>query len=191
VSKRSTLLVVLAVSMSVSTLGCADPIDKPVAARRLFAQFRTEVYPVLLRDCGFPGCHGEPERFLRVLGPGRNRLPNDDGTLPEPFDLPTAKEQELTFQLALSMIDESQLEDSLLLRKPLAVEAGGYGHLGGDRYGRNVYRTTQDPGYVAIARWVFSPPPMMPGSSGAGGAAAGTTGAAGMMGASGTGGAAP
>lgn len=149
--------------------GCADPIEPPVASRRAFAQFRMEVYPVMLRDCGFPACHGAPDRFFRVLGPGRVRLMNDDGTLPDPFDTPTAKEQELTFQLALSMIDENHVEDSLLLRKPLAVEAGGYGHLGADGYGRDVYRTMQDAGYVAIARWVFSPPPMMPGASGTGG----------------------
>lgn len=170
-----------------AAVGCAEPVEEPVAARRAFAQFRTEVYPVLLRDCGFPACHGAPERFLRVLGPGRNRLTNADGTVPEAFDTPTAREQELTFQLALSMIDENDVEDSLLLRKPLAVEAGGYGHLGADSYGRDVYRTMQDAGYVKIARWVFSPPPMMPGSSGAGGMA----GASGMSGTGGAAGAAP
>lgn len=153
--------------------GCADAIDKPVEAKRMFAPFASEVYPVLLRDCGFPACHGAPERFLRVYGPGRVRLPNDDGTFPEPFDTATVDEQNQTFKLALSMIDENAKGDSLILRKPLAVEAGGYGHLGADGYGRNVYRTTQDGGYVAIARWVYTPAPMMmPAAGGAGGAPA-------------------
>ena len=168
-------------ALSLCALGCADEQEKPVAARRPFMPYRMEVYPVLLADCGFPACHGAPERFFRVYGPGRTRLPNSDGTIPEAFDTPTADEQELTYQLALSMINENDRAGSLLLRKPLAVEAGGYGHLGVDNYGRDVYRTTQDAGYVKLARWVFSDPPMpaMPGSTGGMGGAMGATGGAG------------
>lgn len=166
----SLLLVVLARVLT----GCAEEQPKAVSARRAFAPFAAEVYEVLLRDCGFPNCHGAPERFFRVYGPGRTRLPGSSGMLPEPFDTPTVEEQSLTFQLALSMINEHELADSPLLRKPLAVEAGGYGHLGVDDYGRDVYRTTQDTGYVKIARWVYSEPPMMMGAAlsadGAGGA---------------------
>lgn len=166
----SLMLVVLALALVLT--GCAEEQPKPVAARRAFAPFAAEVYEVVLRDCGFPSCHGAPERFFRVYGPGRTRLPGDDGVFPEPFDTPTVDEQALTFQLALSMINEHDLADSPLLRKPLAVEAGGYGHLGIDSYGRDVYRTTQDTGYVKLARWVYSPPPMMMGAAGAGGATA-------------------
>ena len=165
-------LILVSAVATLTCAGCAEPQADPVQPRRAFASFRMEVYPVLLRDCGFPACHGAPERFLRVFGPGRVRLMNDDGTIPEAFDPSTADEQELTFQLALSMIDDNAVKDSLLLRKSLAVEAGGYGHLGVDGYGRNVYRTTQDAGYQALARWVLSPPPMMPGAAGAGGAPA-------------------
>lgn len=169
---------VVMASLALCASGCAEEQDKPVAARRSFTPYRMEVYPVLLADCGFPACHGAPERFFRVYGPGRTRLPNSDGTLPEPFDTPTADEQELTYQLALSMIDENNREDSLLLRKPLSVEAGGYGHLGVDNYGRDVYRTTQDAGYVKLARWVFSDPPMamMPGATGGMGGTGGASG---------------
>ena len=170
---RLAALVVGALALT----GCAEEIDAPVEAKRMFAPFASEVYPVLLRDCGFSACHGAPERFLRVYGPGRVRLPNSDGTVPEPFDTPTIAEQNQTFKLALSMIDEHAVGESLLLRKPLSVEGGGYGHLGVDAYGRDVYRTTQDAGYRAIARWVYSGPPMMGamaggGSGGAGGAPA-------------------
>jgi hypothetical protein len=59
--------------------------------------------------------------------------------------------------MALSMIDERDLKGSLLLRKPLSVAAGGAGHRGVDNYGRDVYRTKQDSGYVALARWVLAP----------------------------------
>jgi hypothetical protein len=168
----SKLASFMLVALALVLIGCAKEQPTPVASRRAFAPFAGEVYEVLLRDCGFPSCHGAPERFFRVYGPGRTRLPGDDGLLPEPFDTPTVDEQALTFQLALSMINEGDLADSPLLRKPLAVEAGGYGHLGIDGYGRDVYRTTQDTGYVKIARWVYSPPPMMMGAAGAGGASA-------------------
>jgi hypothetical protein len=63
--------------------------------------------------------------------------------------------------MGLSMVDDADPSLSELLRKPLAVEAGGAGHQGVDKYGRDVYRTADDNGYVALARWVFSTPPMM------------------------------
>lgn len=127
-------------------------------------QFQREVYPVLLRDCGFSTCHGAQERFFRVWGPGRTRLPGET-SVPSAFDLPTGGELSASYSLALSMLDASDPARSPLLRKPLAVEAGGAGHLGVDKYGRDVYRTTRDSGYVAIARWVMSPPPAPPAAS--------------------------
>jgi hypothetical protein len=75
---------------------------------------------------------------------------------PGPFDVPTSGEQSASYTLALSMLEERDITQSLLLRKPLAVEAGGAGHFGTDIYGRDVYRTTQDSGYVVLARWVLS-----------------------------------
>jgi hypothetical protein len=139
-------------------LACSNESDKAVFARREVPQFKSEVYPVLLRDCAFPACHGDPKRFFRVWGPGRVRLPGTSGT-PAEFDLPSINEISATHALALSMIDEHDLAKSPLLRKPLAQAAGGAGHLGVDKHGRDVYRTAQDAGYLAIARWVYSPPP--------------------------------
>jgi hypothetical protein len=130
-------------------------------AKREFPAFQREVYPVLLRDCAFPTCHGGPQRFLRVWGPGRVRLPGTKGT-PGAVDLPTVDEISASYSLALSMIDNDDPKRSALLRKPLAVAAGGAGHRGVDKHGRDVYRTTQDSGYVTLARWVLSPAPMTP-----------------------------
>jgi hypothetical protein len=142
-------------------VACGETPKTTAFARREFQQFQREVYPVMLRDCGFPACHGSPTRFFRVFGPGRVRLPGAKG-LPGAFDLPTGDELSTTYSLALSMIDAADAQRSTLLRKPLAVEAGGAGHLGVDKLGRNIYRTTRDSGYVAIARWVLSPPPAAP-----------------------------
>jgi hypothetical protein len=140
---------------------CADTGGEGTVARREFQQFQREAYPVLLRDCAFPACHGAPERFFRVWGPGRVRLPGKM-TTPEAFDLPTGDELSTTYSLALSMIDQEHPKQSLLLRKPLAVSAGGAGHLGVDAYDRDVYRTAQDSGFLTLARWVHSEPPPAP-----------------------------
>jgi hypothetical protein len=145
---------VLALSLASA---CKSGETKPVEVKRDFKLFQREVYPVLLRDCGFPACHGAKERFFRVWGPGRSRLPTDKG-LPEAFDLPTGDELSATYALAQSMIDGEHPSKSLLLRKPLAVAAGGAGHLGVDGYGRDIYRTQEDAGFLALARWVYAEP---------------------------------
>jgi hypothetical protein len=136
----------------VAGLGCKGDSEGSELASRDFMMFRQQVLPVLIRDCAFHACHGAPERFFRVWGPGRARM--DPAT--RAFALMTAPELSTNLDLALSMVDQKHPERSLLLRKPLAVEAGGAGHLGVDLYGRNVYRTVNDPGYVTLRNWVMS-----------------------------------
>lgn len=42
---------------------------------RSLARFENDgVYTVLLRDCGYPACHGSNRRLFQVFGPGRSRL---------------------------------------------------------------------------------------------------------------------
>jgi hypothetical protein len=147
--------------------GCSeDNSGSAVIAVRDEGQFTNMVLPVLQRDCGFQACHGAPERFFRVFGPGRTRIFRSDKCLnktdpPCPFDPLTGDEQYDSLLLAQSMIDPQNPSESLLLRKPLAVESGGADHEGVDKYGRNVYRTTRDEGYRIIARWVLYEAPRM------------------------------
>jgi hypothetical protein len=125
------------------------------------ASFEKEVFPVLLRDCAFHTCHGAEGRFFRVWGPGRVRLENlgafqayDAKAMPPRVASPL--EVNTSYQRAVAFIDKKNPRRSLLLRKPLAVGAGGAGHLGADNYGRNVYRTLDSQGYVTLSRWVFA-----------------------------------
>jgi hypothetical protein len=140
-------------ALPLSLVACAKDEPAPPRADRAFRDFQL-VYPVLLRDCGFHACHGATERFLRVVGPGRVRLDADT----EAFDGATGDEAGASYQSALTMLDAEHPERSLLLVKPLAIEAGGASHGGNDPFGRNVYRTAQDEGYLALARFVFAIP---------------------------------
>ncbi|MET0386417.1 MAG: hypothetical protein ABW321_10685 [Polyangiales bacterium] len=121
------------------------------------ALFVDEVYPVLLRDCGFHACHGSNERFFQVFGPGRGRLLADT----KPLDPVTQAELDHSYERARSMIDAAAPTGSLLLRKPLAASAGGTGHQGSDVWGRNVYDDATQPGYVTLTRWVQSTVPSL------------------------------
>lgn len=131
--------------------GCTDAGEGWQPPEHAFRDFQV-VAPILQRDCGFHTCHGSEDRFFRIYGPGRARL--DPETLA--YDGLTGDEASASFTSALSMIDARNLEESLLLRKSLAVEAGGAEHGGVDRFGRNVYRTVDDEGYLAIERFVLS-----------------------------------
>jgi hypothetical protein len=133
-------------------VGCSEQQSGWQPADPVFQTFIDEALPVLLRDCGFHTCHGSEQRFFRVWGPGRVRL--DPAT--REFDRLTSAEWQASYQLATSMIDARDPEHSPLLRKPLALGAGGAAHRGADRYGRNVYRSTADAGYVALRRWVLA-----------------------------------
>jgi hypothetical protein len=118
------------------------------------ASFVREVYPLLLRDCAFSTCHGAPDRFLQLYGPGRARL---DPVATKPDDPMTLPEVLRSYDRVRSMIATSdQLDRSLLLTKPLEPSAGGQGHEGVDDFGRNVFLSNRDPNYVQIAQWAVS-----------------------------------
>lgn len=141
---RACLLAALAVASA-----CDDPQEGWQAPELRSFQ---EVYPFLIRDCGFHACHGAEDRFFKVYGRGRARI-NDELRA---FDRTTGEELSLSFSSALSMLDLEHPERSLLLIKPLAESAGGAAHGGIDDFGRNVYRTTQDDGYLAIRRFALA-----------------------------------
>jgi len=130
--------------------GCAfepPPADPPSPS---VEGFSSEVYPVLLRDCGFPACHGDRGRFFRVFGPGRARL--DEST---PVTAPVSDDEVMaTYERARSMLASAhRAEESLLLRKPLEIDAGGAPHMGVDGHGRDVYASPDAAGYRTIFAW--------------------------------------
>lgn len=158
----AALLPVLTGACSLDNSGGQTVIEVRDVDRFVLNEFSGPVMSVLLRDCGFQACHGSPERFFRVWGPGRTRFDTskteceNHSAPPCPWDILDAFERDYSLRFARSMIDLAKPEDSLLLRKPLAVERGGADHEGVDKYGRNVYRTQDDDGFRTLARWVFA-----------------------------------
>lgn len=125
------------------TSGCDDAVREVPAPDR--EGFRRTVYPVLLRDCAFSGCHGDPRRPLFVAGPGRVRL-DPDMDLYEP---PTAEEVDRAYDRARALLLREGDEPPPLLHKP-GPEAA---HVGRDAAGDNVYMHDDDPGLLALRAW--------------------------------------
>src|SRR6185369_15229021 len=95
-----------------------------------FDAFKATVQPILTQHgCNAASCHGAPQSdFYTTCGQ------SDD-------------EQAFNFSQAWSFVN-SPVEDSQILRIPLAVGAGGRGHTGGDQFA-----STSDKDYVAIRTW--------------------------------------
>ncbi len=140
--------------LSLLPTGCiveSEPVTRPAPDPE---RFLADVYPILLDDCAFPACHGDPDRFLLIHGPGRSRL--DPATLP--YDPPTVEEVAFAYARASSMLEtpEGDPRTSPLLRKPLAVEAGGARHGGDDRWGAPVFARKSDPRYETMFFWALT-----------------------------------
>jgi hypothetical protein len=141
-------------------LGCASgkefsgPLPSPDGE-----QFVKQVYPLLLRDCAHVGCHGMPERFFQLYGPGRARIPmaqmSPDARMELDYTDPANFDEVMhSYQRTLSMLASAeQVEDSLLLRKPLETQAGGQGHKGVDDLGRNVFASKADASWQLLLTW--------------------------------------
>lgn len=138
---------VLAVIAGACTTGPATDLVVPDADA---AVFKTQVYPILLRDCAFSTCHGNADRFFAVFGPGRARLDPKTGI----YDPATPTEMALAYTRARSMLlGPDGPESSLFLRKPIPTDEGGAGHKGDDAWGRSVYASVQDARYTTLFRW--------------------------------------
>lgn len=110
--------------------------------QRNFQYFRDWVVPELLRpnrddEQACLNCHGVPGRV-----PSMELAPAKQGYL-------DAKSTYQNFRILLERVDENNVEQSKLLRKPLNVQTGKEdGHQGGRRFAPN------DRGYEIIRRWV-------------------------------------
>lgn len=133
-------------------MGCADVTNAPAAdpSKSLDeAVFDCNVQPILVRQCSYQACHGQPGTALRVYSPGKLR-----GFVPQNLDdLQSALGSDEIHANFLSATGfaatASDPAQNYLLLKPLPSSAGGYEHAGGA-----IYTGTSDPQYVAIHAWL-------------------------------------
>lgn len=154
-SYTSSLLVGLALLVEAAP-GCGVPEDEVTIPDTDPAVFRDTVYPILLSDCGFTGCHGNPSHAFAVFGTARARLSYDTD-----LDAPvTAEELAVSYTRARSMLlSPDGINRAPLLRKPLALDAGGVGHKGTDAWGNALFLSKDDPRFQALVAWALGGQP--------------------------------
>lgn len=134
-SRAASLLALWAVA-------CAPPEQGELAIVVGDAEaYATEVHPVLEASCATLDCHGDPDRPLRLFAETGLRASDDLRGLP-------ITEQELEQNLrSLAAVDPGAptVDESLVLLEPLAPEAGGVHHVGGD-----LWPSTTDPSYLCV-----------------------------------------
>lgn len=98
-----------------------------------FDAFKREIQPILTEhNCAAGSCHGAPQSDFYITC----------GSTPD--------QQAFNFAQAWSFVNDP-VDDSQLLRVPLAVSAGGRGHTGGDQFAG-----IDDTDYVKIKAWAAS-----------------------------------
>jgi hypothetical protein len=121
-----------------------------------FAAFRCRVQPVLVKQCAAPACHGNGDRYFRLYA--RNRLRFGVGDLERASPL-TEAEVRANYDAARALVTGlGAAEDSMLVKKPLEEEAGGYYHGATQTFrtqGYNVFVDQADPEYEIIRDWAL------------------------------------
>lgn len=107
--------------------------------------FATSAQPVLDARCANPSCHADADRPLAIYSPGRRRADPARLHLLEPL---TATELEANARALAAfalepLADGRSIDDCLVLCKPLAVTAGGCGHVVGEIFGATDERDYQ------------------------------------------------
>ena len=110
--------------------GFAKAAFVTAATQASYDAFKASVQPILTaHGCNAGSCHGAPQSdFYTTCGESDDELA-------------------FNFSQAWSFVN-APVEDSQILRVPLAVSAGGRGHTGGDQFSG-----TSDKDYVAIRTW--------------------------------------
>jgi hypothetical protein len=106
--------------------------------------FSTYVQPVIRDTCTSLDCHGKIERPLRLYAIWGLRIDSSQRDMPE-----TSEEMAANADAMFTMDPDLLAGESLVLLKPLAVDAGGMKHEGDD-----IFETRDAPGFVCLQAWL-------------------------------------
>ena len=107
------------------------------------ASFAADIQPIMTDSCASLDCHGDPGRPLRLYAERGLRL---EAAL---RDTPITQEEIAHNVGAFLGVSPGAVADHLALLKPLAIDAGGMEHLGGD-----LWSSPEHPHYAAIRGWL-------------------------------------
>jgi hypothetical protein len=111
-------------------------------------RFSASIEPALELRCAQGGCHGRADRPFTLYAPGAYRMDPSRTNLAEPL---TDAEVATNALRVAALASSGDPEGSIVLRKPLAIAAGGLHHGGGDVF---LDRTDRD--YLALREWLAS-----------------------------------
>lgn len=126
--------------------GCSFEQGDPIPIAELDADaYVAEVHPVVRYGCASLDCHGDLNRPLRLYS--EDGLRWNASLRGEPL---AAEEVEWNVAALAGFDPEApSVDTNLVLLKPLAVDAGGVAHEGGDRWPNR-----EDPSYVCMHGWL-------------------------------------
>ncbi len=109
--------------------------------------FVEQVQPVLTPTCSSPSCHGSADRPFELYAVHQHRADPDDVYLDAQLSDDDLWHNYL--QTSALQVDLENAEHSPVLTKPLAVDAGGEHHGGG-----NLFESTDDWDYLVVLDWI-------------------------------------
>lgn len=136
-----------------SVTGCQSGLadEAPLSTALDEPYFRCKVQPILSKSCSMFACHGTSDRYFRLYA--RNRLRYGIASEAKRNSFLNAQERQLNYDAARAFIDLNVVDNSLLLKKPLEADAGGYYH-GATLLGTsNVFPKIDDSDYKILVKW--------------------------------------
>jgi hypothetical protein len=134
-------------------LGCEKGLTDPAPLPELDeAYFRCHVQPILTKNCSMFACHGTPERYYRIYA--RNRLRYGIADESKRNSQLNEGERKHNFDATRAFVDIDKADESLILKKPLEADAGGFYH-GATKLGTaNVFPSIEAGEYTTILKWI-------------------------------------
>ena len=127
-------------------IACVDVEDTEPLSIGPLDTFASEVSPALSNRCASSACHGRPDRALALYAPGAHRLEPSQRFLDAPL---TSDELTINAYQVAAFATAETASEALVLRKPLAEDAGGAWHGGG-----TVFDTAEDPLHASLVVWL-------------------------------------